>query len=364
MKTVFLFAKNQLMRVFRDPVTLIVLFAIPVLLLVLFGAFTRGTDDIKLRVAIVNSSSEGFAKQFEEQLKKVETFKQPSTPPPSIDEARQQMRNDELDSIIELPAEFGHSVNEVPTGSARVYFDQTDTATGDIVSSIMNNIVLETNKQVTGVEMPLSIERTPISGSGVRIFDSLYAMFTSMAIMMVGVFGVASTLASDKKTGILRRLRATPLRSSQLLIGVGMAFAVVAFLAVALMTVLALTVFGLEMKGSWLVLAGLVALAIIVMLGFGLAIAGWSKNSTQADIYGQIVFIASLAFSGLWFPRALMPEWLQSITSFLPLTPIIDGMRAIITEGATFAALGFEIAVLSGWIVAIFLIGIKTFRWE
>ncbi len=363
MKTTFLFAKNQLMRVFRDPVTLIVLFAIPMLLLVLFGAFTRGTDNISLKVAVVNNSKEEFAKDFETQLRDVKTFKQPDAKL-SIDAAKQQMRNDELDGIIELPATFGEAVNGVPSGSAKVYFDQTDTATGDIVSSIMNNVILETNKQLTGVVMPLAIERTPISGSGVRIFDSLFAMFTAMAIMMVGIFGVASTVASDKKTGILRRLRATPLHSSQLIIGTGLAFVVVALVATALMTTLALAVFGLEMKGDWFLLTGFVLLSTILMIGFGLAIAGWSKNGTQADIYGQIVFIASLAFSGLWFPRSLMPEWLQSITSFLPLTPIIDGIRSIVTEGVSYASLGFEFAVIVGWVVFVFALGIKTFKWE
>lgn len=363
MKTTLLFAKTQLTRVFRDPVTLIVLFAIPLLLIVLFGAFTKGTDNISLKVAIVNNSQEAFAGEFAKSLKEVKAFKLPDGTP-TIDEAKQQMRNDELDGIIELPAGFGQVANGMPEGKARVYFDQTDTATGDIVSSIMNNVIVEANKQITGMSMPLAIERTPISGSGVRIFDSLYAMFTSMAIMMVGIFGVASTIATDKKAGILRRLKATPLRSSQLVVGMSLAFAVVSLLAVVLMTTIAITVFGLQMRGDWFILAGIVALATILMLGFGLAIGGWSKNGTQADIYGQIVFISSLAFSGLWFPRALMPEWLQSITAFLPLTPIIDSIRNVVTEGATFASLGFELAVIAGWIVVVFVVGIKTFKWE
>ncbi len=363
MKTTFLFAKTQLTRVFRDPVTLIVLFAIPLLLLVLFGAFTKGTEDLKLKVAVVNNSSEPFAAEFSKQLEKVKILDQPEKKP-GLDEAKKQMRSDELDGIVELPENFGKASQGVPAGTVRVYFDQTDNTTGDIVTGVMTQVIEETNKQVTGVQMPLAVERVSISGSGARIFDGLYAMFTSMAIMMVGIFAVASTIPADKKSGALRRLRVTPLKSSQLVIGTMLAYAIVAILAVTLMTVLAILAFGLEMKGSWLDFAGFSLLAIAMFLAFGMMVGGWAKNTTQSDIYGQIIFISSLAFSGLWFPRALLPEWLQTITSYLPLTPVVDGIRSIVTEGAAIASLGMEMAVIVGWLVVVTIVGIKTFRWE
>jgi hypothetical protein len=47
MKTALLYARIQFLRVFRDPITLIVLFSIPLILLLVFGSFTtRDTDDI------------------------------------------------------------------------------------------------------------------------------------------------------------------------------------------------------------------------------------------------------------------------------------------------------------------------------
>lgn len=363
MKTTFLFAKTQLVRVFRDPVTVIVLFAIPVLLLVLFGAFTKGTEDLKLKVAVVNSSKEAFAGEFAKQLEKVKVIDQPDEKL-NLEDAKREMRSGELDGIIELPADFGRLSNGAPTGTARVYFDQTDTTTGDIVSSVMTGVIDENNQQIIGVPMPLAIERISISGSGARIFDGLYAIFTSMAIMMVGIFAVASSIPADKKSGALRRLRVTPLKSSNLVVGTMLAYAVVAILAVILMTVIAILAFGLEMKGSWWDFAGFSLLAIIMFLAFGLMVGGWAKNSTQADIYGQIIFIASLAFSGLWFPRALLPEWLQEVTSYLPLTPVVDGIRSIVTEGAALMSLGMEVMIVVAWMVVVTLVGVKTFRWE
>lgn len=363
MKATFLFAKTQLLRVLRDPITLVVLFAIPVLLMVLFGTFTKGTSDISLKVAVINNSNEQFAKDFERKLHEVKTF-EISDKTPSLDEAKKQMRGDELDGIVELPAGFGAATNGLPTGKAKVYFDQSDVTTSDIVNNVMNAVVSQANQKLTGASLPLSVERTSISGNNTRIFDGLFAVFAAIAVMIVGIFGVTTTIASDKKTGILRRLHVTPLRSSQLVMGTMLAFAGIGVLAVILMTLLALTAFGLQMKGDWPTFGGFSLLAIVLMLGFGLAVGGWAKNATQADIYGQVVFMISLAFSGLWFPRALMPDWLQGITTFLPLTPVIEGFKQIVTEAATFATLGFELTIIVVWLLIVFTIGIKTFRWE
>lgn len=365
MKTTLHYAKIQLLRVFRDPVTLIVLFTIPLVLLLLFGAFLGGGDNsVSLKVAVVNNSDEPFAQTFAKQLKEVEVFKQ-SDEKLSLDEAQQKLKDNQIDGVVELPANFGKLQQDgKPSGSAHVYVDQSDLSTGDIMMSVMNSVADQTNQSITGAEPPIQIERRSVSGTSTRVFDNLYAMFTAMAIMMVGIFGVASTIPSDKKTGILRRMRVTPFRSNQLIGGMVLAFLVISVLAVAMMTVVAKLIFNMEMHGSWLDFSLFVLIGSLLMIAMGVMVGGWAKNTTQSDIYGQIIFIGNLAFSGLWMPRALMPEWLQGVTAYLPLTPLIEGLGRIVTEGVGLASLGFQLAVIAGWFVVVFIVSIKTFRWE
>jgi ABC-2 type transport system permease protein len=59
-----------------------------------------------------------------------------------------------------------------------------------------------------------------------------------------------------------------------------------------------------------------------------------------------------------------MPEILQNITKFIPLTPIIDSVRLIITENASFVDLAPQFAVMAAWTVVKYLIAFKVFRWE
>ena len=130
------------------------------------------------------------------------------------------------------------------------------------------------------------------------------------------------------------------------------------------MFIVAMLVFGFQMNGNWLELLIFITLGILTMFGFGLAIGGWAKNENQSAALTNIVSFPLMFLSGVFFPRFLMPEWLQGITGFLPLTPIIDGLRMIMTEAKSLVDLGPELAVMGVWIVVIYVIAIKAFRWE
>ncbi len=355
-------ALTLLKRNLRDPITTIVLFGIPVLLILVFGTLLGNTNNISLRVAVINNSNEPFAAEFEKTLKEIAVFKLPDEVI-DLDQARDRMNNDKLDGIIELPSDFGAVRETGPSGAVRIYYDETDTQTGDIVASVMQSVVDGANNQIANVTLPFTIERSPINVTEVRAIDTIFSMFTAMAVMMVGVFGVASLFPGDKKSGVLRRMRVTPFKSSQMILATTGAFAAVGIIGITIMTLLSVIVFDLQMRGSWLTYGIFMLFALLVMLGFGLAIGSIAKNSTQADILGQIVFLASLSVSGVWFPRALMPEFLQNLTFFMPLTPVIEGIRSIITEGATLLTLGPEWAVLAGWGIIVYFAGTRLFRW-
>jgi len=71
-----------------------------------------------------------------------------------------------------------------------------------------------------------------------------------------------------------------------------------------------------------------------------------------------------LFLSGTFFPRFLMPHWLQVGSNYLPLTPVIDGIRMIVTEGKHLSVLGPDLALMAVWLVIIYAIAFRLFRWE
>ena len=59
-----------------------------------------------------------------------------------------------------------------------------------------------------------------------------------------------------------------------------------------------------------------------------------------------------------------MPDWLQHISAFLPLTPSIDGVRLIAIEGKHFVDILPQIGLTRAWLVVVYIIAFRVFRWE
>ena len=118
------------------------------------------------------------------------------------------------------------------------------------------------------------------------------------------------------------------------------------------------------MRGSYLILVIFTLIGTFSLFGFGMAIGGWAKNENQSAPLANLVAFPMMFLTGVFFPTYLMPEWLQGISKFLPLTPIIEGIRRITTEGATFFSLGPELAIIGAWTVIIYAIAFRVFRWE
>jgi ABC-2 type transport system permease protein len=71
-----------------------------------------------------------------------------------------------------------------------------------------------------------------------------------------------------------------------------------------------------------------------------------------------------LFLTGVFFPRGTMPGWLQVITQYLPLTYVIDALRAVAVEGVSLWAVRSDLVGILAWLVISVLIAIRLFRWE
>jgi ABC-2 type transport system permease protein len=140
--------------------------------------------------------------------------------------------------------------------------------------------------------------------------------------------------------------------------------AIIGLLSLAIMFAIAISVFHLKVVGNYLELAAFLVFGITMILGIGLALGGWAKNERQAAPLSNIVVFPMMFLSGTFFPRYIMPEWLQNVSSILPLTPVIDGIRLIATEGKHLIDILPQVGLIGLWMVVIYAIAFKVFRWE
>jgi ABC-2 type transport system permease protein len=360
--TIWMLAKTLTTRWFRDPLALFFTFIFPLIFLLIFGAMSR-SNSVSFSIAMINNSDTKFAKSFVDQTNKNKVFKVKAVA--SFDEAKEKMGRGELDSIVELPAGFGKTDEQsIPRGNVVVYYQEAKPDTGQTVASVVQQVLDGINKKLTGSSDPLAVQQKATKTSNLTRFDYTVAGIVGFSMMSLAIFGMANGFPADKKTGALRRMRATPLRASQLILATAMEYLLVGFLSVISMFVVATLLFDFNMRGNYLTLAVFVLIGIFSLFGFGMAIGGWAKNENQSAPLANLVAFPMMFLTGVFFPTFLMPQWLQNISHFLPLTPIIDGIRRIITEGASLLSLGPELAIIAGWTIIIYAVAFRVFRWE
>lgn len=365
-------ARLQFTRILRDPVGTIILFGLPMVLLVVFGAFMSNTDSLSLEVAFVNDSPHELSAIVGETMRSTGVFEVSDTAA-SLESALETLSEGDLDAVIHLPESFGDIAGAnaeaaenqgLPGGSVELFVDESRGQTADIARSILNGIILELNQQIVGVEMPLSLTQRSVLGDNVQPISFVFALFASLGMLMMGVFGAASLIPIDRKTGALRRLHVMPISGGQLLIGTMLSFGILSLLLLTVMTSTAVLAFDMPIPERPVLYAGFALLATVMLIGLGFAISGISKTPSQADVYGQIVFFGSLALGGVWVPQAFMPDIVRTISRGIPLTPVIDGLQLILHSSPTLLDLLPQIAVLVVWILITYTVGIRTFRWE
>lgn len=361
--TVWVFFVVNMRRLFRDRTALFFTFLFPLIFLFVFGGIFGKSSGTNFNVAIVNESHSQFAQQFTKQIGSEKIFKV-NHEITDLKQANQQMSRGQLDATIELPANFGTVHNGIPSGQAIVHYTQNNAQAAQTLTSVLQAQFQGINSKLVETVTPFSAKSEQTNTRSLSQFDYTFTGLLGFAILGAGIFGPINVFPELKKMGILRRLHTTPLRVWQYFMATMLGNAVVGLMSLAVMFIVAILVFNLKVVGNYFALALFLAFGIVMILGIGLALGGWAKNERQVAPLANIIVFPMMFLTGVFFPRFLMPEWLQHITTFMPLTPVIDGARLIATEGQSLLNLGPQLAIMAGWTIIIYAIAFRVFRWE
>ena len=256
----------------------------------------------------------------------------------------------------------------------QVTYDERYTQERAVISTVIKQVTDGLFKEYAAVpdeylvENSINVNESLIQGQGQGFKGWLIPGIAAMAIMQTGLFTVVFSLVRFKSQGVLRRLKATPIGAAHFLAGQLTTKAIVVVIQTYVLIIVGAVALGVSVNtgrlGAWFDLTILALLGGALFIAMGLAISGWAKSEETAAPMANVISMPMMFLSGVFFPLSVMPEWLTRWSQYLPLTYLADGMRAITVEGATVITLGNELIGLTVWIIVVFAIATKTFRWE
>jgi ABC-2 type transport system permease protein len=200
------------------------------------------------------------------------------------------------------------------------------------------------------------------------VFYGQEETFNRVGPPMVGLFPFISmflvtsiAMLRERTTGTLERLMSLPLAKLDLLLGYGIAFALLAVAQATLTSLVAFGALGLDSAGPvWLVVVLAVANAVLGM-AIGLFMSAFAQTEFQAVQFMPAFVLPQILLCGLLVPREQMARLLELLSDVLPLTYAYDAL-ARATADDLGRRLAVDAAVVAGCIVLALVLGATTLR--
>jgi imidazolonepropionase-like amidohydrolase/ABC-type multidrug transport system permease subunit len=179
-----------------------------------------------------------------------------------------------------------------------------------------------------------------------------------------GLIGAGMRAVQERENNILRRFKVAPISPLPLLVASSITGLVVYMPCVLLMLLLAKVRYGMQTPPNLISMLVFVMLGVVAMRSIGLIIASVANSMQESNILVQIVYMSMLFLSGASFPVQMFPNWLLTLTQFIPATYLMSGLQGILMRRETLAANWQAVGALLLTTGVGLLLCVKLFRWE
>ena len=199
---------------------------------------------------------------------------------------------------------------------------------------------------------------------GISAGTYLLAGLLGYGVVASAFAGLAISMVVRRESGVLKRVRGTPLPPGVYLSAVIGSTLVVVTLEAAIQLVIGhyLLDAGLPKSTGGLVVA--IVIGTVAFAALGLGLTGLVKSADGSSAIVNAIYLPMVFISGVFWSTESMPAFLRAIANVLPLTYLLELMRNVFTEDSAIADSLADIAVLAAWGVAGLVLALRKFRWE
>ncbi len=372
-RTVRAIARKEAIHLIRDFRSLYLAFAIPLLLILLFG-YALSLDVERVPTAVVDQDRTPASRDLIRRLEASIAFEVVARPESAAAAADLLDRNRVRLAVVIPPGWTAELAADRPA-ALQVVIDGSDpNYAGNARAFISAFIARENRERLAAYLNRLGREpiRPPVDGR-IRVWfnedlesrNFIVPGIIAIIIMIVGALLTSLVIAREVENGTLETLRALPVRGVELFLGKALPYFLIALADVLIAILMGQLLFGVVMKSSFWVMILASTVYIFVALSLGLLISTLAKAQLVANQAAVLVtYLPSLLLSDFVFPRENMPVLLQAVSRIVPATYFIDILNGLYLRSLTLAELWPDFAVLAAMAAALAAANIRALRRE
>jgi ABC-type multidrug transport system permease subunit len=323
----------------REPEALFWVFVFPILLAAGLGIAFRNRPAEVLRIAVVTPELAQSLRQ--EKLLDVQQL--------DSEAAQESLRTGKV-ALLATPG---------TDGAVEYRYDDTNPE-GRAARLLADRAV----QRAAGRVDPVATSDRLMRETGSRYIDFLIPGLLGMNLMGSAIWSMGFAIVDARRKKLLKRLVASPMPRTYYLLSFLLSRILLLVVEVGVLVGFGALLFHVPVRGPLVNLAIVCLLASLSFSALGLLLASRARTIEAASGLMNIVMMPMWIASGVFFSSQKFPDRMQPFIKVLPLTAVIDALRANMLQGSNLAQLAPQVGIIVFWLLICFALALRLFRWR
>jgi ABC-2 type transport system permease protein len=363
--------RKEIFHIRRDPRTLTVLIALPIVQVVLFGYALR-TDVTDVRLAIVDPAPDHATLSLPNRFAAAGVFRTIAVVP-RIEDLEPLFQTGAVQEAVVFGPGFAEDLDSGTGARLQVITDATDPNSGSLLQAYALSVIDLWQRELgdsppAGDSAPARrlaiVPQTRVRFNPTRESSNLFVPgLMAFVLTIISALMTAISLTREKETGTMESLLVSPLKPWQIIVGKVTPYLAIGFISVVAILVEAILLFHVPLRGSVILLLAEGALFILTSLSLGILVSARTSSQRVAMI-GALVgtLLPNVLLSGFIFPIESMPALLRGISYVIPGRWFVEIVRGIMLKGIGLGHLWNATLVLTLMALVLLIASARSFK--
>ncbi|RPI29864.1 MAG: ABC transporter permease [Acidobacteria bacterium] len=361
-------ARKEIIHIYRDPRSLAMALAMPLVMLLLFGyALTLDVD--RIPTMIYDGDDTPQSREVAELFRASRYFEVFGRPD-SYGEIEKEINHSRCLLGVVIPSDFSEELSVGNQGQIQLLLDGSDSNTASIALGYaeallqLHSLTLRTRwfDRQGGSELKVPVDPHMRVWYNPELKSKNYIVpgLIGVILMIISALLTSLTIAREWEMGTMEQLLSTPLRPGELVLGKMAAFFIIGFIDTLMAVGVGVLIFGVPFRGNAIFLIVTVSIFLFGVLCWGIMISAATRSQLKAYQLGMITsFLPAFLLSGFVYDIGNMPAIIQVITHIVPARYLVTLLKGIFLKGIGLEMLFVEFILLLVYAAAIFFIATR-----
>lgn len=361
----FRIAWKDLMELVRNRLGLIMLVLMPIFMMAMAGFIYPNTsgnsiDLSNYKIAVINQDLgiNGNISISEDFITSLSTMSNTNFIVYTSESAlNESIQSGAIHGAIIIPSDFSQNVLNHTQAVIRILADESNPTLAQTIKGGLASDVSIINAR--SVSNPYGVIMDTPSG----YFNFIAPGIMMMTVMMSVMTGLPAAISHEREIGTMDGIMVAPINRSSIILGKTLAQITRGLLQGAIIMGLSVVLFKVTINLSDLpLIIGLLLLGVFSFVGLGIVLTSLAKDQETAGMIMMTLMFPMMFLSGVFFPIQQMPEFMQTISAFLPLTYASDALRKVMVLGAGIPQISTDLIVLIVFGAIMLAIAVPLFK--